>query len=54
MLFDHGFELEIHKHEPCFICMTLYMASFAHQTDHFANAIIHENAAYGYVVVTML
>ena len=32
--------------------MTLYMESVADQTDHFANAIVCENVAYGCDVMT--
>ena len=34
--------------------MTLYTDSIADQTDHFADAYVHENVAYGYDVVTTL
>ena len=34
--------------------MTLPTESVANQTDHFADAFVHENVAYGYDVVTTL
>ena len=52
VLFKLGFELENTQNEPCFICMTLYMENVADKTDHFADAFIRENVAYGYDVVT--
>ena len=54
MLFEHGFELENTKNQPCIICMALYTESDADQTDHFADAFVWENVAYGYDIVTTL
>ena len=34
--------------------MTLYAESAADQTDHFADAFVHENIVHGYDVVMML
>ena len=39
VLFEHGFELENTKNEPCIICMTLYTESVVDQTDHFAHVL---------------
>ena len=54
VLFEHGFDLKNTYNEPCIICMTLYTESVADQTDHFANAFVHENITYGYDIVTTL
>ena len=47
MLFEHGLELENTYDEPCSICMALYTESVADQTDHFTDAFVRENVAYG-------
>ena len=36
------------------MCMTLYTESIEDQTDHFTDAFVHENIAYGSDVVTTL
>ena len=51
VLFEHNFELE---NESCTICKTLYTESIADQTDHYADAFVRENIAYGYDVVITL
>ena len=53
ILFEDGFELEKTKNEPCIICKT-YTESIADQTDHFADAFVRKNTAYGYDVVMTL
>ena len=52
MLFEHGFELENTKNEPCIICIMLYMESIVDQTVHFADSFARENVAKCYGVVT--
>ena len=48
MLFEHGFNLDnTYNEPPCY-----WHESVANQTDHFANAFVRENVAYGYDVVT--
>ena len=34
--------------------MTLYTESVADQTDHFADAFVHENVVYGFNILTTL
>ena len=46
MLFEHGFKLENTLNESRVINLTLYTESFADQTDHFADAFVHENVTY--------
>ena len=46
-----GSELE---NKTYIICMMLHMENVEYQTDHFANAFVRENVAYGYDVVTTL
>ena len=52
MLFEHGSELENTSNEPCIICMTLYTESLEDQTDHFADAFVRKDIAYGYDIMT--
>ena len=52
LLFEHRFELENTVNEPCIIRITLFMESIDDQTDHFTDAFVPENVAYGYNVVT--
>ena len=54
MLFEHGFELEHFLNGPCIICMMLYMESVADQSDHFTDAFVRQNIAYGFDVVMTL
>ena len=48
-----GLNLEILKMSPELFAW-LYTERVADQTDHFANAFVRENVAYGYDFVTML
>ena len=50
VLFEHGFTLQI----STVIYMTLYAESAVDQTDHFADAFVHENIWYVYDVVMTL
>ena len=54
VLFEHGFELKNTSNKPLVIYMRLYAGSTAGQTDHFADALVCENLAHGYDVVTTL
>ena len=48
MLFEHGFKLYNTSNKPQAIYINLYAESAADQTDHFADAFVHENGGYGY------
>ena len=52
MLFEHGFKLENTLNEPCITRITLFTECVDDQTNHFTNAFVPENVAYGYDVVT--
>ena len=49
-----GLNLKILLMNPELFKKKLYTVSVAYQTDHFADAFVCENVAYGYDVVTML
>ena len=49
--FEHGVNLKILKMSPKLFAWR-YTESMADQTDHFADAFVHKNMAYGFDVVT--